>query len=679
MKTLAYPFLSVLFLLVSCSGPSKKEAPIDLLVADRDTTVSPRVDFFQYANGGWLNANPIPPSERGWGIPNLVREETYARLRTVCESAAEDRSAQKGSNTQKIGDFYATALDSAAAESRGVEPLRPELDRIQNITTLQDLRAVIALYQTYGIGPLFSPFVAQDERNSAAYALHLWQGGLGLPNRDYYVNTDTRTVNIRKEYVRHVGAMLALLGDDTTEAKKESDEVMQIETSLARASRKLEDLRDPYRNYNKMSLPVLDRLTPALKWAELLPAMEVKGVDSVIVGQPEFYKEVEKLLRSLPLDQWKAYLRWHLVNEYAPTLSAKFDKEHFRFYGTVLTGVKEQRPRWKRALDAEESALGDMLGQLYVARYVPPSMKQRYEKIVDNMFQAYAERIARLGWMSQATKDKAIAKLHAVTKKVCYPDKWKDYSALQLDRSSYTANEIRANQWLYNFWVNKLGKPVDRTEWDMTPQTYNAYYNPSNNEIVLPAAIFIIPGVPDSLADDATIYGYAGASTIGHEVTHGFDDEGRQYDAQGNLHDWWTKEDEKKFNERARLMIDQFNRYVVLDSVHINGKATLGENIADLGGLVIGYDAFKQTHEGQVDTLINGLMPDQRYFLGYALSWLYRLRDEALAVQVMTDVHSPAFLRVNGPVSNMTQFYNAFGVKPGDPMYRPDSVRVSIW
>lgn len=679
MKVLSYSLLALAVVLASCSSPSKKEAFTDVVALDRDTTVSPRVDFFEYANGGWLKSNPIPSNERAWGIAYVVREETYNRLKTVCEAAAEDRSAQKGTSTQKIGDFYATALDSAAVEKQDMDPLRPELERINNIATPQDLRTVIALYQIYGIGPLFSPFVAQDERNSSVYAFHLYQGGLGLPNRDYYVNTDARTTKIRQEYVKHVGAMLKLLGEDSATAVRQSDDIMQIETRLAKASRKLEDLRDPYRNYNKMSIPALERLTPSLKWSEMLPAMAVAAVDSVIVGQPEFYKEAEQLLQTVPLDQWKAYLRWHLVHEFASTLSSKFVNESFHFYGTILSGIKEQRPRWKRVLDAEEGALGDMLGQLYVARYVPPSMKMRYEKIVDNMFEAYAERIAKLDWMSQPTKDKALAKLRAVTKKVCYPDKWKDYSALQLDRSSYTANQMRANQWLYSYYTSKLGKPVDRTEWEMTPQTYNAYYNPSNNEIVLPAAIFIIPNLPDSLADDAIIYGYAGASTIGHEVTHGFDDEGRQFDALGNLQNWWTKDDEKRFNEKAKRMVEQFNNYVVLDSMHINGKATLGENIADLGGLVIGYDAFRRTHQGSSDTLINGLKPDQRYFLGYALSWLYRQRDESLAMQVMTDVHSPAFLRVNGPVSDMTEFYQAFGVKPGDPMYRADSVRVSIW
>jgi putative endopeptidase len=407
--------------------------------------------------------------------------------------------------------------------------------------------------------------------------------------------------------------------------------------------------------------------------------MSIGPVDSVVVGQPEFFREVENLVRTRPLDEWKEYLRWTLVNRFAPTLSPPFEKEHFHFYQTVLSGVKEPRPRWKRALEAEERSMGDMLGQLFVQRYVPPSMKVRYTALVESIFAAYAARIEGLDWMSAETKEKALAKLHAVTRKVCYPDKWKDYSALDVDRSSYCANQIRADVWDYRFHASKLGKPVDRTEWEMTPQTYNAYYNPSNNEIVLPAAGLMIPGVADSLVDDAVIYGYAGASTIGHEVTHGFDDEGSQFDAAGNLRNWWTKVDEVRFNAKAKLMVEQFQKYVVLDSLHVNGKACLGENIADLGGVVIGYDAYKKTREGRSDTLIEGLTGDQRFFLAYAYSWLGQIRDESLARQVMTDVHAPQFLRVNGPLADVPEFYRAFGVRPGDPMYRPDSIRVRIW
>ncbi len=666
-------------LLLSCGRPAQPSASKDILASDIDTTLSPAVDFFHYANGAWLKANPIPASERGWGVGNLVREEIYKQLRSVCEDAAANTTSPRGSNTQKIGDFYSTAMDTAKIESLGVSPLRDQFEKINSITDIRGLIDEVGVLQMNNVGPLFSAFVIQDEKNSNVYAYHLWQGGLGLPNRDYYFNTDERTKNIRNEYIKHVAAMLKLSGEDETSARRHSDAIMKLETRLAKASRKLEDLRDPYRNYNKMSVAQLDRLSPTVNWKAFLPAMSINGVDSVIVGQPEFYREVEQTLRTVALDDWKAYLRWNLVSDFASTLDSTIDNEHFHFYSTILSGVKEQRPRWKRTLDAEERAIGDMLGQLYVARYVPSSMKQRYEQLVNNIFAAYAERIKRLDWMSETTKEKALTKLQSVTKKVCYPDKWKDYSALQLDRTSYCANQMRARRWEYMYYANRLGKPVDRTEWEMTPQTYNAYYNPSNNEIVLPAAGLLIPGLPDSLADDAFIYGYAGASTIGHEVTHGFDDEGRQFDAQGNLRNWWTKEDEQKFNARAKLMIDQFNSYVVLDSLHVNGKASLGENIADLGGVVIGYDAFKKTKEGQSDTLINGLTPDQRFFLAYGFSWLGHIRDAALARQVMTDVHSPQFLRVNGPLSDVPAFYSAFRVKPGDPMWRPDSLRVKIW
>ncbi|MGA9120465.1 MAG: M13 family metallopeptidase [Bacteroidota bacterium] len=665
-------------LLLSCAGP-KPPVAHDILAADIDTTVRPGTDFFKYANGTWLKANPIPSSERRWGVGNLVQEEIYQQLTKLNTDAAADANAPGGSNARKIGDFYFAAMDSAHIDSLGTSPLKGEFDRINGISTLQDLLAVIARLHTYGVDALFSPYVDQDEKNSSVYAFHLWQGGIGLPNRDYYFNTDARTVRIRHDYADHIAKMFMLLGSDSSAARHQSAVVMNLETALAGASRKLEDLRDPYRNYNKLALPQLDRLTPSIPWQTVLPLMSVTGIDSVIVGQPEFYREVEKSLRTVSLDDWKSYLRWCLVNRFASSLSTPVADEHFHFYGTILSGVKEQRPRWKRVLDAEQRAMGFMLGQLYVQHYISPSMKQRYEKVVDNIFAAYAERIKNLDWMSETTKQKALAKLSAVAKKVCYPEKWRDYSALQIDRTSYCGNEMRASEWNYNYYIEKLGKPVDRSEWMMTPQTYNAYYNPSNNEIVLPAAQFLIPGLPDSLADDALIYGYAGASTIGHEVTHGFDDEGRQFDARGNLRDWWTKEDEKRFNERAKLMIKQFDDYVVLDSLHINGRACLGENIADLGGVLIGYDAFKKTHEGQSDTLIAGLTPDQRFFLAYAYSWLGHTRDATLAMQVMSDVHSPAFLRVNGPLSDIPAFYKAFNIQQGDPMWRPDSLRVKIW
>ncbi len=665
-------------LLLACGQKPEQQKHEDVLAADIDTTVQPGTDFFRYANGAWLKANPIPPSERGWGVGNLVREEIYHQLESINANAAKS-GAPKGSNAQKIGDFYSTAMDTALIDSLGVAPLNGELAAIEAVADRDGLLKEIAHLQTMEVRVLFSPSVDQDEKNSSVYAYHLWQGGLGLPNRDYYFNSDARTVNIRHEYVGHIARMFRLLGEDSSVAAAHSVAVMALETRLAGASRKLEDLRDPYRNYNKLSIPRLEQLTPAIPWRTVLTSMAVTGIDSVIVGQPEFYQEVDRSLKTVSLADWKSYLRWCLLNRYSPSLNTAIEDEHFHFYGTVLAGIKEQRPRWKRVIDAEERAMGFMLGQLYVKDYVPPAMKQRYEKVVDNIFEAYAERIQRLDWMSPATKEKALAKLQAVSKKVCYPEKWRDYSSLEIDRDSYCANQVRANEWDYTFYLNKLGKPVDRTEWLMTPQTYNAYYNPSNNEIVLPAAQFLIPGLPDSLADDALIYGYAGASTIGHEVTHGFDDEGRQFDAEGNLRNWWTREDAVNFKARAERMVEQFNAYVVLDSMHINGKASLGENIADLGGVLIGYDAFKKTREGQSDTLIAGLTPDQRFFLAYAYSWLGHTRDASLAVQVMSDVHAPQFLRVNGPLSDVPAFYRAFNIKPGDPMWRPDSLRVKIW
>ena len=454
---------------------------------------------------------------------------------------------------------------------------------------------------------------------------------------------------------------------------------MKLETNLAKASRKLEDLRDPYLNYNKMSVSDFNKLTPSISWVDLLSKMNMHNIDSVIIGQPDFYKEVENSLKTVSIEDWKTYLRWNLVNSFAGELNSAIDKEHFHFYGTVMSGVKEQRPRWKRVLDNEEGYLGDALGQLYVQKYYSAETRKRYQQLTDNTLAAFKERIEKLDWMSDKTKQKALAKLASVHKKVGYPDKWRDYSKMNISRNSYVENAMQGNQWEFNYYLQKLGKPVDREEWDMTPQTYNAYYNPSNNEIVLPAAQFIVPGFPDSLIDDAIIYGYDAASTIGHEITHGFDDEGRQFDAEGNLSPWWTSEDSSQFTKRAQLMVDQFNNYVVLDSMHLNGKASLGENIADFGGVVIGLNAFKKTKQYKDGNKINGLTPTQRFFLGYALGWLGEIRDASLAQQVMTNVHAPGKFRVLGPMSNVPEFYEAFNVKPGDPMYRDESIRVKIW
>ncbi|RFP66230.1 M13 family peptidase [Hymenobacter lapidiphilus] len=670
----------LLGLAVAACGPNGKTgtAKPDLLSANLDTTVRPGDDFYNYANGAWFKQHPIPASESNWGIGKEVQNEIYDRLRKLNEDAAK-ASAAPGSTEQKLGDFWATGMDSAAINKQGIAPLQAELTSIRNISTVTGVQAAIARLQQLGVNALIGPYVGQDAKNSDKMALQLWQAGLGLPNRDYYFNKDARTVNIRKEYEKHLSKMFGLLGQDAATAQASTKRVLALETRLAGASRKLEALRDPYANYNKMSLAQLDALTPGLNWKPWLAEMAFAKADTVIVGQPEFYREAARLLRTAPLADWQAYLQWQLVHAYAPTLSQDFDQENFRFYSTVLQGATEQRPRWKRVLDAEESALGEVLGQQFVKEYFTPETKRRYEQLTENITASFREHIEALDWMGDSTKQKALVKLAKISRKVGYPDKWKDYSSLEIKRDSYAANVMRANQWRYRYEARKLGQPVDRTEWGMTPQTYNAYYNPSNNEIVLPAAIFAIPGLLDADADDAIIYGYAGASTIGHELTHGFDDEGSQFDDKGNLRSWWTKADRKAFDQRVRGIVRQFDGYQVLDSLRINGKATAGENIADLGGIIIGLDAFKKTEQYKKGEKIGGLTPVQRYFLGYALGWQTHQRQERLAQALLTDVHSPAQYRINGPFANVPAFYEAFDVKPGDKFYRPDSARVKIW
>ena len=680
MKRAIIALLPALLLLTAATATTPPAPVTDANYLDRfiDPSVDPRNDFFHYAVGKWLKENPIPANERSWGIAHVVQEETYRRLVSISEEASAASSAH-GTSTQKIGDFWHAAMDSAANAKEGIAPLAAEFSRIQAIKDKKALLDEVSHLQYIGVGAVCGLYIFQDEKNSDRYVVHLYQGGLGLPDRDYYFDTDARQTKIRNEYVTHVGKMFELLGDAPAQAKAHAATVMSLETDLAKASRKLEALRDPHANYNAMSVTGMAKLTPSIRWRDFLEKGDIRGIDSVVVGQPEFFQQVEKSWTARSVDEWKTYLRWQLINTYAEQAGGKFDAQNFHFFGTIMNGTPEQRPRWKRMLDQEENYLGDALGQLYVARYFSPRTKERYEKLTSEIFAAFADRIRNLDWMSEPTKQRALVKLAAVTRKVGYPQKWKDYSKYDVERNSFLTNCIRGNAWRSDFYIQKLKKPVDRTEWGMTPQTYNAYYNPSNNEIVLPAAVFILPGIPDSLVDDAIVYSYAGGTTIGHEITHGFDDEGRQFDEKGNLVSWWTPEDEKEFNRRAALIVNQFNGYVVVDSMHVNGSATQGENIADLGGMQLGWDAFKKTDEYKSGKLVGGLTPQQRYFIGWALGWMNALRPENLAVRVKTDVHAPSFLRVTGPASNMPEFYQAYGVKPGDAMYRGDSVRVKIW
>lgn len=670
-------------ILSSCNQPAKVASSsgcaLDtFLNAYIDTTVKPQDDFFLFSMGKWVKNNPVPASERSWGIWSKVNEENYDRMKSINEEAAA-KTAENGTNWQKIGDFWHTGMDTAAIEQQGIQPLSSELAKISALTDVNAVIAEIGFLQSIGVGALFGSYIYQDEKNSEKMVLHLFQGGIGLPDRDYYFDNDERTRNIRIEYVKHITKMFGLMGEDAATAERNAATIMRMETSLAEKSRKLADLRDPYKNYNKMDMAGLGKMTPTIQWNNLLTASGIKSIDTVIMGQPEFFKRTEELVKKESIDNWKTYLRWNLINTYADKLSKPFDAQNFSFYGTVLNGTKEQRPRWKRVLDEEENLMGFMLGQLYVERYYSPKVKARYDKMVDNVVDAYRERINQLDWMSDATKQKAQQKLGTVMKKVGYPDKWRDYSSLVIDKSSYAENVMRATKWRNDYEIAKLNKPVDRTEWDMTPQTWNAYYNPSNNEIVLPAAAFIVPGMADSCVDDAIMYGYAAGSTIGHEITHGFDDQGSQFDEKGNLVEWWTKDDRTKFLEKTGTIVKQFNEFVVLDSLHVNGDATQGENIADLGGMLLGLDAFKKTEQYKSGEKIGGFTPVQRYFIGFALSWYGQYRPEALALRIKTDVHAPNFLRVNGPPVNIDEFYNAFNIQPGDKMYRPDSLRVRIW
>ncbi len=662
----------------ACKQEAPKESSKkDFIQSNIDTTMSPREDFFEYANGGWIKANPIPGDEATYGIGELVVKELYEKLRKINEDALQ--KAEKEGAGQRIGDFWYSAMDTAAIEKNGVSPLKPELDKIAALKTREDVLSYAAYLHTCGVEVFFGEGVSQDAKNSEVEAYDMTQGGLGMPNREYYFNIDARTAKVRDAYPHYIATVFKLLGSDSSDAAKRAAGIVSLETQLARYSRKLEDLREPYANYHKYAISGLRSLSPGIDWPKYLGEMGVKHVDSVIVGQPEFYQGLDKVLASADMPALKDYMTFHLVTTFGSYLSSGFERANFDFYSKTIRGTQVQRPRWRRVLEAEEVTIGEELGKLFVKEYFTPVAKKRYEDLVENVRGAYKARIEKLDWMTDSTKQKAIHKLMSIKKKVGYPDKWKDFSSLKIDRGPYVLNVMRAHRWWNNYEMNKLGKPVDREEWNMSPQIYNAYYNESNNEIVLPAAMMTVPGFRDEELDDALVYGYTGASTVGHEITHGFDDQGRKYDEKGNLCSWWSAADTAQFMKRADVLVQQFNRMVPLDTMHINGKATLGENLADLGGILIGLDAFKQTETYKKGEKIHGMTPLQRFFLGYALGWLMAERPERIATQLLTDVHSPAKYRVNGPFPNVPEFYEAFGIKQGDKMYIPDSMRVHLW
>lgn len=642
-----------------------------------DSSIAPGQNFFLFANNKWFKQNPIPASEKSNGIFRTIQDTINESVRKICESSVNAKS-EKGSNKQKIGDFYFSGMDSTTIEKNGISALKEEFAKIDGIKSTTDLLNTIPSLH-YMTDALFSFYIGPDEMKSNENAVYIGQCSLGLPDRDYYTKNDKRTASIREEYTKHLQAMHKLTGNDEKTAAKNSASILAIETALAKASRVMEELRDPHKNYNKMSVEAVNKLTPSINWNEMTTNLGLQKVDSIIVGQPEFFSALEITFKKTSIDDWKIYLKWLLLNNVADYLNKDIENEHFHFYATVLDGVKEQKPRWKKIVESTDAALGELIGQVYVEEYLPKGTKEKLQEIGNNIRDVYAEHIKALDWMSEPTKQKALSKLSKISMKVGYPDKWKDMTSLEISRENYATNAINVSKWEYNYMLNKYGKPVDREEWHMYPQTYNAYYNPTNNEIVVPACNIIVPGFEGRMPDDAILYGIIGGSTFGHEITHGFDDQGSLYDENGNLADWWTKEDREKFVEKTKLIVEQFNNYVVLDSMHVRGENTQGENIADLGGVVMGYEAFKKTKQGQSTEKINGYTADQRYFLAYAYAWMVNRTDESLAKQIMSDVHSPAEFRINGPLSNIDEFYNAFNIQKGDAMYREKDIRVKIW
>ena len=651
-------------------------SPLD--PANLDTTVSPRENFYHYANGGWLRRNPIPPEYSRWGSFTELFDRNLNQLHGIVDSATAMADAPKGSDAQLVGDFFYSGMNTNDVESQGVTPLEPYMNKIEKIHNLMELQSTIAKLQSLGVNILFDFGSQQDFKNSDRMIAVVYQAGLGLPDRDYYTMTDKHSKELLNEYRVHLTNMFKLLGDDEKKSADEAATVMKIEDQLADASMTRVERRDPKATYHMMTLSKVNALTPSFSWNSYLRYFNLANMKSMNVAQPDFVKEIGKLLKTAPLEDWKIYLKWHLVHSMAPYLSQNFVEENFRFYGMILTGAKELQPRWKRILSTVDREIGFSLGKLYAKNYFSPDAKARADEMVHNLEMAFAERIKNLDWMSETTKKQALDKLKAIVNKIGYPDKWKSYAGLEIDRGPYVLNVMRANEFNFNYDINKIGKPVDRTEWGMTPPTVNAYYDPSMNEIVFPAGI-LQPPFFNPTADDAVNYGGMGA-VIGHEMTHGFDDQGSQFDAKGNLKNWWTESDSANFKKKAEVLVEQFNSYTVLDSLHVNGKLTEGENIADLGGVSIAYDAFKNTLKSRPrPDNIDGFTPEQRFFLAWAQMWRENDTQQALRQRIIVDPHSPNEYRCNGPLSDFPEYYESFGCESGDPMFRADGMRAKIW
>ncbi|HUO13840.1 MAG TPA: M13 family metallopeptidase [Verrucomicrobiae bacterium] len=656
--------------LLEAQQPTSKYEPA-LDVTSMDRTIDPCVDFFQYSCGGWIKNNPIPSDQSSWSTYGKMQDENRLKLRDILEAASAP-DPNRSSVNQKIGDYYASCMDEKAIDAKGASPLQPGLDKIAAMQSKADLANVAAsmIYQ----GVLFDFGSDQDYGDASQVIAEADQGGLGLPDRDYYTKTDAKSVDLRKAYLTHVQKMFELLGDKPETAAAEAETVMRLETVLAKGSMTRVERRDPKALYHKMSTVEFEKIAPDFRWKIYFAKVGMPSLTSLNVVAPDFFKSLNHELAQETLADWKTYLRWHLVHSDAAHLSKPFVDENFAFYGKTLRGQQEQKPRWKRCTQDIDDYLGEALGQAYVEKYFSPEAKQEALKMVKEIQAAMEEDINGLTWMSPATKQQALAKLHGMANKIGYPDKWRDYSKLEIVRGDELGNVERSRQFEFHRQLNKIGKPVDRGEWGMTPPTVNAYYNPQMNDINFPAGVLQPPAF-DPKSDAAPNYGDTGG-TIGHELTHGFDDEGRQFDALGNLRDWWTPQDAKEFEKRAACISTQYSNYTIIDDIKINGKLTLGEDVADLGGLILAYMAWKEDTKGQSLEPLDGLTPEQRFFVGYGQSWCGETRDETKRLRATVDPHSPEKYRTNGVVSNMPEFQEAFHCKSTAPMVNQNRCRV---
>jgi putative endopeptidase len=661
--------------LPSCAQHSSSEPVLDVSAMDR--TADPCVDFYTYSCGEWIKKNPIPPDQSSWGTYGKLEDENRAQLRAILEEAASADRA-RDAVTQKIGDYYASCMDEAAIEKLGAKPLLPELNRIANLKSKQDLAEYIATAQfapsLYGGGVLFTFRSNQDFKDSTQVIAEADQGGLGLPDRDYYLKDDPKSEELRKAYVAHVAKLFELVGDKPADAAAEAAIVMRIETALAKGQMTRVERRDPPKLYHKMTAEELQKLAPAFGWNTYFTKTGVGSLAALNVVTPDYFHLMSEEIEKESLANWKIYLRWHAAHEAATDLSASFVKENFSFYGKTLRGREELPPRWKRCTNDVDNDLGEALGQAYVAKYFSPEAKQAALKMVREIEAAMQSEIQALPWMGAPTREQALTKLHAIANKIGYPDTWRDYSSLEIVRGDEIGNSERASWFEFHRWLAKIGKPVDRKEWDMTPPTVNADYDPQRNDINFPAGV-LQPPLFSALSDAAPNYGDTGA-TMGHELTHAFDDEGSQFDAQGNLRNWWTDADRKEFEKRAQCVVDQYSGYTIIDDIKINGKLTNGEDLADLGGTLLAYLAWKEDTKNQKLEPLDGLSPEQRFFVAYGQSWCTNERDENKRLRATVDPHSPEKYRANGVVSNMKEFREAFHCKPGQPMVRENACRV---